>query len=94
MATITIRDLRADRVLDRKAMASIKGGNGSWVFGAFRPYNRNAGQFGSGSVINLYQINNYADQMINQIQMVDINNTGANSSINVGLNESSTNVKH
>ncbi|HYC41928.1 MAG TPA: hypothetical protein VEB70_02945 [Noviherbaspirillum sp.] len=94
MATITIKDLRTDQILDRKAMASIRGGNGSWVFGAFRPYNRNTGSFGSGSVINFYQINNYADQMINQVQVVDINNSAANANINVGLNESSTNVKH
>ena len=94
MATITIKDLRTDRVLDRKAMASIKGGNGSWVFGAFRPYNPNKNSFGSGSVVNFYQINNYADQMINQVQVVDINNSAANANINVGLNESSTNVKH
>ena len=94
MATITIKDLRTDRILDRKAMASIKGGNGSWVYGWIRPYSRATSPFGSGSVINFYQINNYADQMINQIQMVDINNTGSNSNINVGLNESSTNVKH
>lgn len=94
MATITIKDLRADRILDRKAMSAIKGGNGSWVFNWIRPYNRNASPFGSGSVINFYQINNYADQMINQFQKVDINNSAANASISVELNESSTNIKH
>lgn len=94
MATITIKDLRTDQILDRKAMSAIRGGNGGWVYGWIRPYSRNANPFGSGSVINFYQINNYADQMINQVQVVDINNSAANANINVGLNESSTNVKH
>jgi hypothetical protein len=94
MASITINDLRTDRILDRKAMSAIKGGNASWVYGWIRPYNRNTSPFGSGSVVNFYQINNYADQMINQVQVVDINNSAANANINVGLNENSTNVKH
>nr|WP_088709842.1 hypothetical protein [Noviherbaspirillum denitrificans] len=80
-------------MLDRKAMSSIRGGDGSWVFGAFRPYNRHSNPFGGAAVVNFYQINNYADQMINQVQMVDINNTAANANINVGLNEASTNIK-
>jgi hypothetical protein len=94
MATITIKDLPTDRVLDRKAMSAVRGGNGSWVFGCFRPYTPHTSSFGSGSVINFYQINNYADQMINQVQIVDVNNTAPNANINVGVNESSTNVKH
>lgn len=94
MSNILIHDLPRVAELDRKAMSAVKGGNASWVYGWIRPYNRNAGSFGSGSVVNFYQINNYADQMINQIQVVDINNSAANANINVGLNESSTNVKH
>jgi len=94
MATITIKDLRTDRSLDNKAMSSIKGGNGSWVFGWIQPYRRNQNPFGGGAVFNFYQINNYADQMINQNQIVNVNNTGANSNINVGVSETSTNVKH
>lgn len=92
MATITIKDLRTDRILDRKAMSAVKGGNASWVFGWIRPYQPGGNAFGSGSVVNFYQVNNYADQMINQIQVVDINNSAANANINVALDESSTNV--
>jgi len=94
MASITIKDLRTDLVLDRRAMSAIKGGNASWVFGWIRPYTPKGNGFGSGSVVNFYQINNYADQMINQIQVVDINNSAANANINVALDERSTNVKH
>jgi hypothetical protein len=42
-------------------------------------------------VINFYQINNFADQMINQYQTVSVNNTGANATLNVAADESSVN---
>ncbi|GAB3539771.1 hypothetical protein GCM10027343_07760 [Noviherbaspirillum agri] len=91
MASLTIKDLRTDRVLDRKAMSSIKGGGAPWVFGWIRPYTSTPASF--GTVVNFTQINNYADQMTNQIQMVDINNTGANSNISVALDENASNLK-
>jgi hypothetical protein len=92
MAAITIKDLRTDRTLDRKAMSFVRGGGAPWVYGWIRPFVSASPSF--GPVINFYQINNYADQMINQFQTVDINNSGANASINVALDESSTNLKH
>ncbi|HEX7635310.1 MAG TPA: hypothetical protein VF427_08540 [Noviherbaspirillum sp.] len=93
MSTITIKDLRINRALDREAMSVIRGGDGApWVFGWIRPFV--AGAPSATPAINFYQINNYADQMINQIQLVDINNTGANSNINVNLDEQSRNSKH
>ena len=90
MATITINDLPANRALDRKALARIRGGDGApWVFGWIRPYvDELPGQL---PVINFYQINNYADQMINQYQMVSVINSGANSNLNVKVDESSVN---
>lgn len=93
MAIIKIKDLRADRVLDRQAMAAIKGGGAPWVYGWIRPYVAAAQSF--GSVINFFQINNnyFADQLINQVQNVEINNSAANSNINVGLSETSANHK-
>lgn len=91
MATLAIKDLRTDRVLDRKAMSAIKGGGAPWVFGWIRPYTATPASF--GTVVNFYQINNYADQMTNQIQVVDINNTGANANINVALDENASNLK-
>lgn len=94
MSTIAIHDLPRAAELDRRAMSAVKGGNGSWVFGWIQPYRRNPNPFGAGVVLNFYQINNYANQMINQVQNVDIHNTAANASINVGLNEASTNAKH
>lgn len=92
MASITIKDLHTNRALDRKTMSFIKGGGGaSWVFGWIRPHTEFSPSF--GPVINFYQINNFADQMINQIQVVDIDNSAANSNINVGLDAQSTNNK-
>ena len=93
MASITIKDLRTDRILDNKAMSAIRGGGGAgWVYGWIRPHSTQPA--GAGSVINFYQVNNYADQMINQIQVVDINNSAANANINVALAENSSNAKH
>lgn len=90
MATITINDLPASVTLDRKAMSTIRGAAGApWVFGWIRPFiNASPGQ---QPVINFYQINNYADQMINQYQMVSVNNSGANSTLNVQVDEDSAN---
>ena len=91
MAAITINDLPANRALDRQAMSAIRGAGGApWVFGAFRPYVDVSPS--SGSVVNFYQVNNsfYADQMINQSQIVNINNSGANSNINAVLLSSLT----
>ncbi|HJV88606.1 MAG TPA: hypothetical protein VJ698_24285 [Noviherbaspirillum sp.] len=92
MAAITIKDLRTERTLDRSAMSFIKGGGASWVYGWIRPFVAATPAF--GPVINFYQINNFADQMINQIQVVDVKNTAPNSSINIGLDENSVNNKH
>jgi hypothetical protein len=90
MANITISDLREDRTLDRAAMAHICGADGApWVFGWMRAFMPN--QRAMPFVINFYQINNYADQMINQVQLVDVNNTAPNSAINVGVDGRSIN---
>lgn len=91
MAAITIKDLNMSRALDSRAMSFIRGGNGSWVFGWIRPYVIQQPAF--GPVINFYQINNYAEQMINQIQVVDVTNSAANSNINIALAENSSNTK-
>ncbi|SNT38746.1 hypothetical protein SAMN06265795_1353 [Noviherbaspirillum humi] len=89
MAAITINDLSMNRDMDRAAMAAISGGGAPWVYGWIRPFT--SSEFGSGSVVNFYQINNYADQMINQIQVVDVNNSAANANINVAVAGNSTN---
>ncbi|HEV3424651.1 MAG TPA: hypothetical protein VG105_12915 [Paraburkholderia sp.] len=92
MASITVHDLSHNLALDRKAMAAIRGGDGApWVFGWIQPYVPNTPTL--GPVVNLYQTTNtfYAGQMINQFQTVDVNNTGANSNINVVPNAVSKN---
>jgi len=91
MAVLTINDLQTNHVLDRKTMSSIRGAGAPWVYGWIRAYT--PASAGTGSVVNFYQINNYADQMINQTQVVDVNNSAANSNINVVVDEHSTNLK-
>ena len=93
MSTITIKDLPGSRLLDCRALAAIRGGGAPWVFGWIRPYVA-AAPTGGGAVFNFYQINNYAEQMINQIQVVDVTNSAANSNINIALAENSTNNKN
>jgi hypothetical protein len=92
MAVITIHDLPANRELDRDAMSSIRGGGAPWVYGWIRPYSPTTAN--ASPVVNFYQVNNYADQMINQIQVIDVNNSAANSNINIALDENSRNDKH
>jgi hypothetical protein len=90
MATITVKDLPASMALDRKAMSVVHGGGGApWVFGWIQPYiDASPSQ---APVINFYQINNFADQMINQYQMVSVLNSAPNSTVDVKVDESSVN---
>jgi hypothetical protein len=89
MASITIGDLPTSSTLDRKAMSAIRGAGAPWVFGWIRPFvGASPTQF---PVINFYQINNFADQMINQFQSVSVNNSGANSNLNVNVDADSLN---
>lgn len=92
MAAITITDLPACRRLDLKAMSSIRGAGAPWVYGWIRPFVADTPSF--GRAINFYQINNYAEQMNNQIQVVNIDNSAANANINVALAENATNSQH
>ncbi|MDT3671448.1 MAG: hypothetical protein ROZ37_14100 [Aromatoleum sp.] len=87
MASIAINDLSLSRNLDRDALAAIRGGGAPWVFGWIRPYVSAKPSF--GSAINLYQVTNnfYADQMINQFQVVDVKNSAPGSTISVTLGE-------
>lgn len=90
MASITIKDLSAHVALDSKAMAHVRGAAGApWVFGWIRPYM--PAQQGAVPVINFYQINNYADQLINQFQMVNVTNSAPNSVVTVVADERSNN---
>ena len=91
MNQLRIHDLRCDRTLDTRAMARIRGGDGAaWCFGWIQPY-LPAQSRGAQPVINFYQINNYADQMINQFQSVSVSNAAPNAVITVGVDGRSTN---
>jgi hypothetical protein len=90
MANLRIDDLLSDRTLDRHAMGRLRGTHGAaWVFGWIRPYVQD--QPGIAPIINFYQINNYADQLINQFQMVNVSNAAPNSILHVGVDERSHN---
>jgi hypothetical protein len=93
MAAITINDLAVSRELDRDAMASIRGAGAGWVFGWIRPFVEAAPSF--GQVFNFYQTNNIfvADQMNNQIAVIDVNNSAANATINVDARQLAGNFK-
>jgi len=95
MAAITIKDLRTDSTLDRKTMSAVNGRGGApWVYGWISPYvEQRFTRF--GSVINFYQTNNFyiADQMNNQIQVIDIDNSAANATINVAATQTAINAK-
>jgi hypothetical protein len=89
MARITIKDLPGSTTLDRKAMSAIRGAGAPWVFGWIRPFV--GGAPAQVPVINFYQINNFADQMINQYQMVSVTNSGNGATLDVAVDESSVN---
>ncbi|MGZ5818926.1 MAG: hypothetical protein ACXWJD_09280 [Burkholderiaceae bacterium] len=93
MAVITINDLHTNRALDLKAMSSIRGAGAGWVYGWIRPYVDAAPSFGSNAPINFYQTNNFyiADQMNNQISVIDVKNSAANASINVNATQNAAN---
>jgi hypothetical protein len=83
MSAITIKDLSLDVELDRKAMATICGGNsGQWVLGAFQPFVETVSRT-PGSIINLFQSNTFqsntyymADRMTNQVLSINGSNNG------------------
>jgi hypothetical protein len=91
MAITTIVDLPGSRALDYKASLAISGaGAGDWCIGAFQPYIAPVAVPSATQVFNYFeQITNnnvtYIGQMVNQTTTVDINNSGANSSINAVL---------
>jgi hypothetical protein len=92
MAAITVKDLHTDRTLDGKTMSSVHGrvGGAPWVYGWIRPYVEQR----FGSAINFYQTINFyiADQMNNQIQVIDVDNSAANATIHVAGNQTASNA--
>ena len=89
MASISISDLPLNATMHRQARAAVRGAGAPWVFGWIRPFVE--GRSSQLPVINFYQINNFADQMINQFQTVTVNNSGANAMLKVIVDESSVN---
>jgi len=88
---MTITDLPRNRALDYKAMSAIRGaGLGDWVLYAFLPYKPPAASI--LPVINFYQTNYIADNLTVQTQNIDVNNSAAGASINVGANQNALTV--
>ena len=80
MAVIKITDLPTNLDLDRKAMSSIQGGGGQWVFGPFRPYVKAPSEtphFGGPEPINFYQITN--NNYFVENKSITLTNSGSNS---------------
>ena len=83
MTSLIINDLPGSRALDYKAMASIRGGGaGDWVLFAFAPYTTPSAPV--LPIVNFYQTNYFADNLTVQNQNIDVNNSAAGASINVG----------
>lgn len=85
MSTLLIKDLEASRVLGRRELSAIRGGDGArWVYGWIAAFNPLAGRAESAAV-NFVQNNTIymAEQMTNQFLQVGVNNTGAGANINV-----------
>ncbi len=86
MTTTTIRDLPMSRALDYKAMLAITGAGGApWVFGAFRAFQPESARI--VPVINFYQTNYIADQLTLQFLNINVDNSAANSTINVNAGQ-------
>lgn len=95
MAAVVIRDIPATKPLKHDPMSALKGGNAGWLHGWIRPYIASSAQDVFNGVINVYQTNyfNIADQINNQVSVIDIKNSAANASINVGSNQQAFNLK-
>jgi YVTN family beta-propeller protein len=94
MTAITIKDLHINRELDGKAMSRITGArSANWLYGWARAYAGDAQ--GSGYGGNFYQTNYFyiADQMNNQISVIDVQNSAANAVINVDAKQQAGNIK-
>ena len=90
MTTATIHDLPMSRALDYKAMSSIRGAGGApWVFGAFRAFLPESARI--APIVNFYQTNFIADQLNVQFQTIDVDNSAANTVINVNASQGAFN---
>ena len=83
MAIVRITDLPSSRALDYKAMSAIRGaGPGDWVLYAFSPYRTPIATI--LPTVNFYQSNYFADNLTLQTENINVQNSAANASINVG----------
>ena len=91
MATVTIADLPSSRALDYKAMSAIRGaGAGDWVLFAFQPYITPSAPI--LPIINYYQTNYFADNLTVQNENLNVNNSAAGASVNVGAAQNALTV--
>jgi hypothetical protein len=80
---MTITDLPSSRVLDYQAMSAIRGaGSGDWVLSAFVPYRPPVAPI--LPIVNFYETNYIADNLTVQTENVNVQNSAAGASINVG----------
>ncbi|MGV2289353.1 hypothetical protein AAHK20_11635 [Trinickia sp. YCB016] len=89
MAAITINDLHTKRDLDLKAMSLIRGAGAPWVFGWIQPFTPPVASV--GPVLNFYQTNIFANQLVNQVENINVNNAAPNSNVAVSAGENGKN---
>ena len=88
---MTISDLPSSRALDYKAMSAIRGtGPGDWVLFAFLPYRPPVASI--LPTINFYQTNYIADNLTVQTENLNVQNSAAGASINVGAAQNALTV--
>ena len=91
MPAITINDLPQSRALDGKALSSVRGANnGLWTVGWILPWTPPVPSNPFFPVVNFTQVTNNINNIVvkemnNLVQTVEINNTGATSTINAVL---------
>jgi len=92
MTTTIIADLPANRALDYKAMAAIRGAGltGDWCLFAFRPFVPESDRV--VPTVNFYQTNYVADQLNLMVTNIDIKSSAPGAAINVNNMENALNV--
>jgi hypothetical protein len=89
--TYILADLPGSRALDYKAMAAIRGaGPGDWVLFAFLPYTSPVAPI--LPIVNFYQTNYFTDNLTVQNENIDVKNSAAGASINVGAGQNALTV--
>jgi hypothetical protein len=89
MAALIISDLYASRELDPKAMSLIHGAGAPWLFGWIQPFQPEVPSV--GPVVNFFQTNIFANQLVNQVENINVNNAAPSSNVTVTAGQNGNN---